>query len=361
MKDFDKETIPPFRWAEWMLCQTTSRALLVMGAILLVRDGIGVDVSSSFLETARALPHPLPEYTGMSVISPILARIVGIDSSVGLFLLHLILLLALAALVVMFIWKRFKERTARMFVLTAIAASGFPVVALGMVGSYDLWTFAAAVILVLGRRMWLAAIAGLLLGLTNFEQGAVALAAVALCAVALDRNFLKQVLAAALALLAARLGLQVWYASDGVDLETRAALLGPSFGQSLKGFARMWPIQLYSWFSAAWVVVLAALFNLDLRKRLVVLVGLVFIPAAATVATLDGTRVFVAVSLPSFMLLIARTAIISEPDPHGRKSLGFQSVVTMAIMMVTPGIITWYRGNIWVPWAPLFSRLGFHG
>ncbi|HEY8098911.1 MAG TPA: hypothetical protein VIE65_22840, partial [Methylobacter sp.] len=191
----------------------------------------------------------------------------------------------------------------------------------------------------------------------NFEMGLVALAALASCAYALKRTLLRGVVLAGVAAILARGAVQLWYSYSGVEIITRASFLTDValLHTSVAGFFNAWPVQIYSWFSATWIVILFIVFSRHGIDRLLIGGGLIALPALAAILTTDGTRVFVAASFPSLLLTVRHLS-----DDHlNAKYREAMSVSLLSFMMVTPGTMTWVNGIVEQPYHlffHLFSR-----
>ena len=63
----------------------------------------------------------------------------------------------------------------------------------------------------------------------------------------------------------------------------------------MTGFLYAFPVSLYTWYGAMWLIVLFVIGSLTGRSRWWVVASLLVLPGLFTVTTLDGTRVFVCV------------------------------------------------------------------
>lgn len=331
------------RCADRLLRQSTFVVVAFLSLVTVLRTGVAEYRQPFQLEIAEAFPRPVTSYRGGAVISPMLATVLGIDGDRGWFLLHLAATAALFGVLILLIWRRFPTAHQRLFVTAVVLASGLPVTALVRVGHYDIWLHIGALLVVFSRTAFGTAAGGLLMGFTNVEQTTVALATLGFVAVLVDTSVLRRLAAAVGGLVVAWASIRGWYAAYDVPTESRADLLAGRLDSSLQGFKRSAPVQVYSWFSAAWIAVLSV------AIRPLVFVALIALPAMFTITTVDGTRVFVACVLPAFLFLVANAA-----DRFDRQELEKLTVSTVIVMCVTPGLSTFVGGAIVLPWEGMF-------
>lgn len=339
--DFEPLTVE--RWAGRLLRESTATIVGFVFLAALFRTGFARYMNPVGLEAAATLPDPVTEYRGGTVLSPILARLLSVSSLSTWTQLHAVLTVGLGALIVWLIWRRFDLREQRLFVVVAVGASSLPVVSLMHVGHYDVWFLAGGALVALSRSTFGAAVGGVLMGLTNTEQGIVALVALIAVSAIVDRPFARRTSAPLVAVIACAAAVRGWYAVTDTPSAGRSDEFTKVAGQSIDNFVQSLPIQVYSWFSAAWLVMVSVA-----RPRLVVMAGFT-LPVAVTALTLDGTRVFVAVSTPVFLFLIVRAA-----DTLGRGTIERLTCWTLIIMCVTPGLSTFSHGLVEIPllWLP---------
>lgn len=350
---------PPFSWASWLLSRADGSALAAVLVIAVLRCGVGwtsIPQQDIFLAHAASFPDPGATYSGLSVLSPAVAHLAHADTHARWFLFHAAVTLIAIGVLVWLTYRRFDERDERLLVLATVAASGVTAGMLQQVGFYDIWVILAAILLVLPRGLAPSIAAGLLLGATNSEQGVLALLAFVLCALALDRRMLARAGVAFAALVAARFGVHLWYQLSDVSEVTRAGELGPHLRDSFMNFAGAWPVQVYAWFSAAWILVLGAIGRVRGKDRLLLVTGLVLIPAIGSMITLDGTRVFVCLSTPALLLLAVWAAGRLAETGEVRSHL----VGLVTLMLVTPGVTVGAFGTVNLPWEQITVAITTH-
>ena len=114
---------------------------------------------------------------------------------------------------------------------------------------------------------------------------------------------------------------QVWLHISGATGSRLQQLLDLSGtgSDSIRNFLSGWPLAVYSWLGPLWIVVLLAFIGMTRRQAILVAISVIGIPAAFTIITLDGTRVFVSVGLaPSIALITwaySQKWKASDPSP----------------------------------------------
>ena len=232
-------------------------------------------------------------------------------------------------------------------------------------GAYDVFTLWGAALVALGGATWTSIVGGALMGATNAEQGLLALLCGALVHWALprvatpadtarsgvDRRSTFAVIGPALGgLVLARVGVLVWFGQLGAEVEGRSQAFGELVRDALTNASSLGGTGAYSWLAAGWVLVLVTLWYLrrDPARWVAAACGLVLLPAAATVTTLDGSRVFGAVSAVALLVILVRTVPrVGRPD--GAWMLRGAAAL-MLFGLLLPAINTTYRGGIRIPW-----------
>lgn len=214
----------------------------------------------------------------------------------------------------------------------------------------------AAALIGIGTRWPTAALGGAIAGATNIEQAVFLLVALALVVVALGKKDLVRPVVALVGAFLARAVVQAWYLMNDVEVVTRGELFQDRVPRAVAGFLRNWPLQIFTWYSAAWIIVLALIFywRRSNLQRALMAAGLILLPALATITTLDGTRVFVATSSAAFIYAVCNTAHGGKEGTDGLRPLTFGA---LGVMMVTPGLLTWVDGVVQNPWAGTLSRI----
>lgn len=304
------------------------RAWIAVGLLLaltVARTGIGVETGDTihWVRLARAFPQPLSDWRTSSVTGPALARLLGMDTVEGWLVLHSLMIVLVVGLVGVLVATRFPTRQARMVAAIWLALGSVAPAVAQKVGWYDVYLVAGVALVVWGGRRGTAVVGGVLIGLTSAEQGVVGLVGAAVVAAALvDEHgdgivgrirrmpILPDLVAAGAALALARLAVLAVQRTYGIVVPTRADVFGRYLGDSLGNAATAGLSGVYAYLGLGWGLVLLAALALrwDRRRTATVLAGLVALPALVTVTTLDGTRVFAMVSMPAYLVLVARVA-----------------------------------------------------
>ncbi|MCB0915536.1 MAG: hypothetical protein H6525_10985 [Actinobacteria bacterium] len=338
--------------------------ILGLLAVLLavVRNGIHFDIGSvDFAAGARQLPEP--ENWFSSSWGPLLVgRVLGLDADVDTWNTGF-LIFTLAALVAAAVVILARPTPRHRVALIVLACSPLPTVLLYGIGRYDLFLITGSALVALGRRWWVVVIGALIATSANPEQSIVA--AVCLLLVASAPRFRAKrrdaVIFGGIAVVN-WIGVTLWFAHYEVD-GSRALLFPVWIAKSLQGFVEAFPLSLYSWFGALWLVVLFVVGSLTGRSRWFVIAGLFALPGLFTITTLDGTRVFVCVVTAAALFVVHEqlhtikhgevasllpSPVRSGPDPG---NLGaFAGAITIAMIMMPAIYYYGFNGFIGVPW-----------
>jgi hypothetical protein len=310
------------------------------------------------LEFARSFPAPSNSYKANSVLGVALAALVGATKRTPWWRLHGLVTLALTAVTLYLVVKSLGDRASRRHMGILLFSSSAPVVALQLVGHYDVFTLFGATLLGLGTSVAGAAVGGLVVGASNGEQGLVMAACALLVAFALRLGQRRRLAAFAAACLLARVGVLYWLQAYGVSASGRGALLGENLRRALHGFLHDGTTAIYSWHGPLWVVVALAIWaHRSAPARMASLAaGLIAIPAAAAVTSLDGTRVFVCCVWPSLCLL---TREWSAGEASWTRELPREKIAGFVLLAipVLPAYLTWVDGRLLPPWDH-FTPLG---
>lgn len=326
-----------------------SLAVVALVALTVGRAGLGFEGDgTTWIELVRAFPEPLDDYRSNSVTGTALARLVGVDSIDGWIALHLVVLLLVVVVVGRVIVDRFPTGEGRTLAAIWVALGSAAPALTQKVGSYDPYVVLGVVLVTWGRRRGTAVVGGVLIGATSAEQGIIGIVGAVVVAAALAddvgdgvlgrlrRITVLPVLGVGVAAVAAtRLALVAWYRATGATVPSRADVLGSFLGESLANAATAGLAGVYAWLGLGWgLVVLAPLALRWTRGQAVaVLAGLVALPAAVTVATLDGTRVFAMVSLPAYLILLGR---LVDAVGEGAVERTFVRRATVAALLAAP-------------------------
>lgn len=347
--------------------------------LTLLRSGIApTDLDmGSWLRLTRAFPTVVPEWRMNSILGPALAKSVGVTTVDQWMVLHSVLIVAVIALIAGTLRDRFATASGRRLAGIWIAVGAVPPVILQKVGSYDVYVVAGAVLVLLNRRVTAIVLGGILIGATSAEQGTLGLLAAGCVLLALESRapaaqertagkrdwsawFRHDVVArrlaiGAAAILVTRVLLLASFATQGTAVPSRASVFPTHLHSSIANALHAGSAGVFTWMGLGWVLLLvaAAAGAWTRRQWIGVLLGLVILPAALTVTTLDGTRVFAMVSLPAVLVLLGW---VLDRVEDGRFEVAFVQRVTTAVLLLSPlvpALITEPNGHAFFtfPWA----------
>lgn len=328
----------------------------LLTVLVVLRSGVGEYGNvRRLLRVAAVLPDPAPDYRALSLPGPLLARLLGIETEAPWVLVHAAILVLVAAWV---IWKvsrwalpAGRHRDAAIL----LACSQVPAVLLLALGHYDVFTIGGGSLVAIGGGAGSLVAGALLMGLSNAEHAGGALVALAFVGYVTRAAVVRRALWALGIVVAARVALGIWSAGT---TQSRGDLFFGNLGDSVRGVARNGWIHVFTWYGAAWIFVILAIARAPAR-RLWLLAGLVVLPAALTLITLDGTRVFAVASWPAYVEFVRAT--LAEPrsgddDPvTAPDAVRQMSTLVLVIAFVTPAVVTWSRGAILTPWQDLLD------
>lgn len=375
----------------WVRLVDLSGPLLFLGLAVLaiVRSGVhhAEYEIGAWLHLTEAFPDPLADWRANSVLGPALGSLVGVTEQWQWVLLHGVVIAAVAGLTAWCLVERFPDRVGRRVAAVWLAVGAVPTVLLQKVGSYDPYTVAGCLLVVLGGRTGTAVVGGVLIGLTSAEQGAIGLMGAAVLVVILasddtDRENdadaagtggtgtaagggllgrLRRAPAGELllvglaALVVARVLLLASFSVRGGSVPSRTSVLGELLGDSLRNVATSGGVGVYAWFGLGWLVLALVWLvgHWDGRTMAAIVAVLVAGPVVATALTLDGTRVFVMVALPAFLVLLAWLADrVSRLDAADTAIVTRITVAALLVSPIVPALVTEPAGNPWFgfPW-----------
>ena len=334
--------------------------VVVVAALAVLRSGIRTWVEQPTLDLVTAFPHPVADWRANSVPGVVLAAAAGADDVDGWVRIHALAVLATVVVAVVCVVAGFAPGAPRRVAAVWLSVGSVPAVLLQKVGSYDPFVVCGALLVVLPRRRSLALVGGLLLGWTSPEQAALGLVSAAVVLVALGcegrtdlavavRRARSSPLAGCLAVAAvgvvvARASVVAWFRVADVTVPGRGDVLTELAPESIRRAVGAGGTGVFTWLGLGWALVALVLLVGRWRARpaLALLGGLVLLPAAATILTLDGTRVFAMVSLPAILVLlgwVGERATGPEPTLVRRAT-----VAVLAVSLVVPALVTDTQG-----------------
>ncbi len=334
-------------------------------AVAVLRNGIHFDIGSKdYVDGAHTLPAPLNWFS--SSWGPLLlGRLTGLAHSTWTwnagYLVATLLALAVAAAVIM------RRPTPRhRIALVLLACSPLPTVLLYGIGRYDIFLITGSALVALGHRWWVVVLGSIIACSANPEQSIVA----ALCLLLVSfaprfRDKRRHALIFGGIAIVNWLAVVLWYAHYNVD-GSRALLFPVWVAKSMQGFLEAFPLSLFSWYGALWLLVIFVAGSLTGRSRWFVIAGLFLLPGLFTVTTLDGTRVFVCVATAAALFVVHEqlhtirhgemaellpSPIRSAPDPGNEAA--FAGVLTAALLLLPSIYYYGFNGYIGIPWEIL--------
>ncbi len=261
-------------------------------------------------------------------------------------------------------WASRRAHSWAQVVVLLVAMSSAAGVTVTLLGFYDIFTMLGAVIVAMAARWWVAGFGVGLMVVTNPEHAVLASLAMLLVGAAFQRR--ESMKFAALGVVVsgvAAVTINLWLRASGVanPRVEMAGDLGVAL-VSIRLFLGGWPQAVYAFFGALWLPVAATFVRISgAPRRSVAALGVIGIPALASIATIDGTRVFIAVGTGAVVLLfrLAWSGIDLRASPHPAL------VGALAVLLVClPSVVVYPDPNgqtfLRLPYHQLLDYLGWH-
>lgn len=287
--------------AFWLHRPYYQQVLFVL-AILLLKNAFDIElrnIQEAYLPGVQEFPRAVGYFSG-SYGQVVIAAALGVTTTTQWVLLHVLLIIT--ALMVAF-WLIGRTGAAmRSFLILALAAATATSSLFLSIGKYDVITYLGAVILALSRSLPAATFGALLMASGNPEQSIVASIALLVLSFASEfRDIRNRALAAILVTTLTWLSVQLWFKVSDMNV-SRISLVPEYLAESLARVLATPGMAVWSWLGVGWLVVATVAIAAKVNSRKWLLLSLVVIPAAVTVVTADGARVFAMVGLPSYLV-----------------------------------------------------------
>ena len=328
------------------LRRTAFIQILLLAVVLLIKNGFDIElrnIQDAYLPGSLTFPDPVG-YFSASFGQVIFVNALGLSTTalwVGAHILLTVFVLVVAA------WFVIRNGSVNRSYLLVVLASATSVSAVMLsIGKYDIFTFAGGVILVLARSNWLAGVGALVLASGNPEQAILAsLSLLVLSQASSFRQFRARSIIALSVSILSWIVVQIWFISAGLDLG-RVSLIPDFLGESLSNILTAPLQEIWAWLGVGWFIVIPAIILIKGRERLILIAGVIVIPALATIITADGARVFGAIVLPTFLVVgIWLASHKIEPSRYARSILGF-FIILLVLLPTTLDKPGWFDGQV---------------
>jgi len=286
------------------LSRPYSQQVVLVVAILLVKNAFDIElrnIQEAYLPGVQEFPTAVGYFSG-SYGQVIIAAAFGITTTTQWVILHVVLI-AIALTTAFWLVGR-RDAPSRSFLILALAAATATSSLFVSIGKYDVITYLGAVILALSRSLPAASLGALVMASGNPEQSIVASFALLVLSFAVEfRDMRRRAIVAISVTTLTWLIVQVWFNVSGMNV-SRISLVPEYLGESLARVFAYPGMAIWSWLGVGWLLVAAVVVSLAGKSRKWILLSLVIIPAAVTVVTADGARVFGLVALPAFLIVM---------------------------------------------------------
>lgn len=264
--------------------------------------GVGPFFMIPLNRAAAGLPAPVNGFSS-DLLFVLLRRVVGGGDARWWAFGGLVWIVAIGGFA---LWASRRARAWSSVVVLLVALSSAAGVTVTVLGLYDIFTMCGAAMVALARRWWLAAAGVGLMILTNPEHAVVASLALLLVAVAFrQRDSMSFAAVGLVASVVAAVLINLWLQESAIANPRLDLANNPvATLTSIRLFLGSWPLATYAFFGALWLPVAATFVRIQgWGRRGLAALGAIAIPAGASIATIDGTRVFVAVGTGAAVLL----------------------------------------------------------
>lgn len=343
--------LPILNWVYRLSRLPLRRLWLLVAVVGIIRTGIGF-YGSRMLEVSQSLPKPIDAYQSFNLPGPILARILGITSTNGWIVLHLIVLPIFVLIVGKLLIRKVTGIEERRFLIIALGCSALPSTLISQVGHYDTYLFLGSSIFALTTGYLSGFILAAFLGITHFEQSMFMYLSLAFISLALGTRQTKRLILAACTGVAVRFGLNFWAEFYDIAVPTRWSLMITRQGFITNMNLRLFFVHIFSFYGAAWALVisLVAISKPKIRKYL--FLALLAIPFIGFFISFDGTRIFANLAWPAFLTV----CIWATHDSEIFKKISQTNSITLLIFFLTPGIVT-HIGGVQVVYADIVRKV----
>lgn len=246
----------------------------------------------------------------------------------------------------------------RLLVL-GVAVSGIPLGLLWSMGWYDVLFLTGVLLLTLGGR-FLMLVGCLIAASSNAEMGLVAGIAALFVTLATTQ---RAALLRSLALVASSISVcaVVWLAQRQASVATgRIEQLGAHLWDSVLGNLAWLPMTVGTAYGAAWFLVILMIFSSNsMRQALLLAVGLIGIPVAFTIVTLDGTRVMVGTSSAAYLFALLWWLERVRRDAPKALSVPIALLFIAVIALPAAEVVVYNSTMGPAPWAHVAEYLGW--
>ena len=288
----------------WLSRPYFQQIVLVL-LVLLSKNAFDIElrnIQEAYLPGAQEFPKAVG-YFSASFGQVIIAAGLGITTTTQWVVLHFAL--TVVALGVAFYLIGREDHQKRSFMILVLASATATSSLFVSAGKYDVITYLGAVILALARTHVGSVLGAFVMASGNPEQSAVAVAALLVLSFAPEfANQRARALLGSVAVAVGWVAVQVWFAASEAS-SSRLDLVSEYFLDSIVNVLSAPGSSVWSWLNGGWFLIGAALVLVSRTSRKWLILSLVVLPAAVSVATADGARVFGLVVLPAYLVVFA--------------------------------------------------------
>ena len=292
---------------------------------------VGITLRPLQPDSLDSFPTPQPTWSTLSYGMRTIAWIGRWDSQNAYSVISIFISI-LAVLVIVLCSKKFLNNEDSRIAILLLITSPLAVVLYNNQGRHDALMILGSVLLgFLGRNVWTAVVAALIMIGANPEQAVLATLILFACTFTETfRSWRKGAIVAFATSTTAFVILSFWAQASGIG--SRASYIKSLFGNSIYGFVSNFSLSLYAGFGILWILVAYFVVQQDRKRKLLLFVFLIGLPLVFTMITLDQTRVFVGVTAAITTALAIQIAPEIAAD---LRRIGITNVLFWTLIAVT--------------------------
>lgn len=284
-------------------------------------------------DSLDSFPSPQPTWSTLSYGMRTIAWIGRWDSQNAYSAISIFISILAVLAIVLCSRKFFTNEESRVAILLLLT-SPLAVVLYNNQGRHDALMILGSVLLgFLGRNVWMAVAAALIMISANPEQAVLATLILLACTFSESfRSWRKGAITAFALSSTAFVILSLWAQASGIG--SRASYIKGLFGNSIYGFFSNFSLSLYAGFGILWIFVAYFIAQQDRKRKLLLFIFLIGLPFVFTIITLDQTRVFVGVTAAITTALVVRIApeIAANLRRIGITNIAFWTLIAVTLL-----------------------------
>lgn len=309
------------------------------------------DGLQGYVDVSRGFPDSVSGFMRTSPLHPMFGSVLNLETRTSWMVVYILFIL-IALFVVRAQMQSITNHSNQVMMLLLLGPIGTSFFI--QIGHYDTLLIIGSLIMVTSRVWYVQFAAAMLMVGANIE-----LASVSLLMLLVVSTVISTPLSTRRTLALGVSSVAIWYTislrlfGDEAISDGRASFFVDQLKSSLILNVRNVPLLAFSFFGICWVPLLLIARRCESRQKLLVLVtGLVLVPTAFTLLTLDGTRVFTSLSAASLTSVLASSSDRLAVE-HGK---WYRTTAILLAAVLIPSVWV-YMGDIRAPHGYLYELI----